>query len=268
VGEVLTWNVAGRVRAVPDQARALAERSPDVVALQEVRAAALDAWEEALARLGYAHVAATLPVDATRRPPERRLGVLIASRAPIQTPAMVEVPWPERYLVARTELDGTIVELHNLHAPISSKAEQVKVRTLEAVSTALGAPSRLARILVGDLNTPQYESREGEVRSFARTRSGRIRPTHGERHDRAELGIVVGLRAHGYADAFRALHGYGRRDRSWLYPHGKTGYRLDHIIVRGLEVVACEYEHGWREAGLSDHAAMWADLRFAGSRGG
>jgi endonuclease/exonuclease/phosphatase family metal-dependent hydrolase len=153
------------------------------------------------------------------------------------------------------------VEVHNLHSPISSKAEQVKVRTLEAVYEALAPPGMVPQVLVGDLNTPQYESREGEVQSFARTRTGRIRPSHGERHDRAELGLVVGLRDHGYADAFRTLHGYARRDRSWLYPHGKTGYRLDHIIVRGLEPIACEYEHGWRDAGLSDHAAMWADLR-------
>jgi endonuclease/exonuclease/phosphatase family metal-dependent hydrolase len=268
MGEVLTWNVAGRVRAVPDQARALAARPSDLVALQEVRAAALGAWEEALGALGYPHVAATLPADAAQRPPERRLGVLIASRAPIETVPMAEVPWPERYLAVRTELDGAAVELHNLHAPISSKAEQVKVRTLEAVYAALAAPGAVPRILVGDLNTPQYESRDGDVRSFARTRSGRIRPSHGERHDRAELGLVVGLREHGYADAFRVLHGYARRDRSWLYAHGKTGYRLDHIIVRGLEAVACEYEHGWRDAGLSDHAGMWADLRFTGSDGG
>jgi hypothetical protein len=33
------------------------------------------------------------------------------------------------------------------------------------------------------------------------------------------------------------------------------------VLVRGLEVVACDYEHGWREARLSDHSAIWADLR-------
>jgi hypothetical protein len=37
------------------------------------------------------------------------------------------------------------------------------------------------------------------------------------------------------------------------------GYRLDHIIVRGLNIAACDYEHAWRNAGLSDHAAMWAN---------
>lgn len=258
---VLTWNVAGRVRSVAEQARALADRPADVVALQEVRATALPAWEIELAALGYPHVVAALPAGGAPRTPERRLGVLLASRepiAPIHTPA---VPWPERYLAARTEADGRPVEIHNLHAPLSSKADEVKVRTLEAVAGGLAAAT-VPQILVGDLNTPQYESREGEVQTFARTRTGRLRPEYGERHDRAELGVVVGLADHGFADAFRLLHGYARRDRSWMYPNGGTGYRLDHILVRGAEVLACEYEHAWREARLSDHSAMWARLRI------
>jgi len=260
---VLSWNVAGRVRGVVEQATALAGRACDVVALQEVRASALPGWQAALGMLGYEHVVATLQPDGTRLEPERRLGTLLASRSPIERRPAAEVPWPERYLVARTRLGDATVEVHNLHAPISQKAGQVKVLTLEAVHAALATGCDVPRILVGDLNTPQYESREGEVQSFARTRTGRIRPSHGERHDRAELLLVTGLREHGYADAFRALHGYGRRDRSWVFPRtmGRAGWRLDHIIVRGLEVVACEYEHAWRDAGLSDHAAMWADLR-------
>lgn len=260
VGIVVSWNVAGRVRSVPAQAAALAQRPADLVALQEVRASALPAWREALSALGFTHVAATLDGPAPRLP-ERRLGVLVAAREPLDVlPPLGELPWPERHLAVHAALDGQPVELHVLHAPISQKAEQVKVRTLEAAFAALAPPGDLPRILVGDLNTPQYESREGEVSTFARTRSGRIRPDYGERHDAAELLLIVGLREHGYVDAFRAVHGYGRRDRSWLYPNGKMGYRLDHVIVRGLRPVACEYEHGWRDRGLSDHAAMWAQL--------
>lgn len=257
---LLSWNVAGRVRSVPEQALALARRPAGIVALQEVRVTALAAWREALGALGFTHVAATL-TDLGPRPPERRLGVLVAARMPVEPLPPLDLPWPERHLAVRTEVGGAEAELHVLHSPISSKPGQVKVLTLEAVHAALAAPCDVPRILTGDLNTPQYESREGEVQSFARTRAGRIRPTHGERHDAAELGVVVGLLEHGYVDAFRFVHGYGRRDRSWLYPHGKMGYRLDHIIVRGLVPSACEYEHGWRDAGLSDHAAIWADLR-------
>jgi endonuclease/exonuclease/phosphatase family metal-dependent hydrolase len=168
------------------------------------------------------------------------------------------VPWPERVLVARTTIGAQTVELTNVHAPLSNKAEEVKVRTLEAVHAHLAPPAGVPRILVGDLNTPQYESREGEVSTFARTRSGKLRPDYGERHDRAELLLITGLAEHGYVDAFRQLHGYARRDRSWLYPNGKMGWRLDHVIARGLDVEACEYRHDWRERGLSDHSAMWA----------
>jgi endonuclease/exonuclease/phosphatase family metal-dependent hydrolase len=38
-------------------------------------------------------------------------------------------------------------------------------------------------------------------------------------------------------------------------------YRLDHVIVSPpLRPVACDYVHAWREQGLSDHSAIWAEL--------
>jgi exonuclease III len=260
VARVLSWNVAGRVRTVAEQARVLADRPCAVIALQEVRASALSAWRAELEQLGYPYIAASLAPGEVAEGPERRLGVLIAGRRPLAACPAPEVPWAERYLAVRTQLDGTKAEIHNLHAPLSSRAGQVKVRTLESVYAHLAAPSGLPRVLVGDLNTPRYESREGEVQTFARTRAGNLRHQYGERHDRAELALLVGLQAHGYVDAFRSLHGYGRRDRSWLYPRRTFGYRLDHVIVRGLRPLACEYEHGWRDAGLSDHAAVTALL--------
>jgi exonuclease III len=253
--DVVSWNVQGRVSSVPEQAAALAERPADVVALQEVRATALPAWREALGQLGYAHLhAAELPRPASA---ERRLGVLLASREPLQPLPSPELPWPERHAAAMTVAG----EVHVLHAPISSKPDRVKVRTLETVAAALAPPRPHPVILVGDLNTPAYESREGEVRSFARTRAGRLREGFDERHDAAELGIVVGLGEHGYVDAFRALHGYAARDRSWVYPNGRMGWRLDHALVRGAVVEACAYEHGWREQRLSDHSAIWLRVR-------
>ena len=251
---IVTWNVAGRVRGVPEQAAALAQRPADVVALQEIRATALVAWREALSALGFGHLAVSEPPGGS---PERRLGVLVASRTPLVRLPSPPLPWPERHAAAYVEGVG---EVHSLHAPISAKAGQVKVLTLETMAAFLAAPREHPVVLAGDLNTPQYESREGDVRSFARTRSGRIREHLGERHDAAELGIVVGLLEHGYVDAFRVLHGYERRDRSWRYPHDRTGYRLDHVLVRGARVEACEYEHAWREARLSDHSGMWARL--------
>lgn len=260
---VLSWNVAGRVRQVPEQAAALTAACPraDVVALQEIRRSAHAAWRDALAAAGLNHQHYSAPPEAGT--PERRLGVLIAARASLAPlPPIDGLPWPERHAAARIAPgDGAAFDLHVLHAPISAKAERVKVVTLERVAAALRGPGPPA-VLAGDFNTPAYESREGEVRSFARTRSGALRDGFDERHDAAELGLVPGLTTDGaWVDAFRAAHGYGARDRSWMYANRRFGYRLDHVLARGLRVAACAYAHGLREARLSDHSAIWADLR-------
>jgi endonuclease/exonuclease/phosphatase (EEP) superfamily protein YafD len=61
-------------------------------------------------------------------------------------------------------------------------------------------------------------------------------------------------------DAFRALHGYGERQASWTFAHDRGGWRLDHVLVHGLQPVASAYAHDWRRAGLSDHSALVVDI--------
>ncbi|TMK23704.1 MAG: hypothetical protein E6G62_11125 [Actinobacteria bacterium] len=82
----------------------------------------------------------------------------------------------------------------------------------------------------------------------------------GQEWDEAELLLLQGLRRHGFRDAFRDLHGYGQREISWGWQRWKGGYRLDHLLVSGLTVEACHYEHRWRAEGLSDHSALMARL--------
>jgi endonuclease/exonuclease/phosphatase family metal-dependent hydrolase len=270
-GRLLSWNVAGRVGPNQDRQLAALEEQPfDVLCLQEVTPTTRSRWEDELSARGL-HVAVS---DWAAEPRgSRRLAVLIASRTPVMPLPPLDLPWAERHLAARTRIAGAAVEVHTLHAPISSKADLVKVRTLEALHAVLaeegsgGAmpesssdPPPRVRILAGDLNTPRYESREGEILTFARTRTGNLRPALGERHDRAELLLVQDLVGHGWRDAFRAVHGYSRRDRSWVPVRG-PGHRLDHILVSpGLQPVACDYVHEWREQRLSDHSAMWAEV--------
>ena len=254
---VLNWNVAGRVAAQEKQIAFLAKRTFDVLCLQEVTPSTRVRWEKALADQGLHVAASECPYPARG---SRRFGVLIASCRPLETLPVLDIPWVERHLAIRTAVDGGELEVHTVHAPLSNKLGQVKVLTLEAIYETLATAGGLPRVLAGDLNTPRYESREGEVISFARTASGRLRPELGERHDRAELALITGLPARGWRDAFRALHGYERRDRSW-FQRGGTGYRLDHILVSPeLSPRACDYLHNVREDGLSDHAAMWAEL--------
>jgi exonuclease III len=253
---LVTWNVAGRVSRQPEQAQAIAGIGADVVALQEVSARTLPLWRTALADCGFAGCETALDgLPAVNR--RRLLGVLTAAREPlVRLPAPPQAPWPERVLCC---LAGD-VEVVNLHSPISPAPDLAKVLTHEAIAAYLAAGAGRPRILCGDLNTPRRELADGDVLTFAHDSAGRLRPERGERWDRAERALVYGLRAHGWVDAFRALHGYGERHASWTFAHDRGGWRLDHVLVAGLRPVAGAYAHDWRRTGLSDHSALVVDL--------
>ena len=255
---LLCWNVAGRLKRQPEQARLIVGLTPDVVCLQEVTATTARAWASALATAGWGHIAIARPAPQTARG-DRRLCVLTAARAPIEELAIKDVPWPERALATR--IDG--LELVNLHSPISPKPNLAKVRTHEALHTYLAQASG-PRALCGDLNTPRREHADGRVWTFARTRNGHLRPERGERWDQAELALIKGLEPFGFRDAFRALYGYERRELSWQWQQWGGGYRLDHLIVSSeVAVPRIEYLHDWRQqAALSDHSPLVADLRW------
>jgi exonuclease III len=253
---LITWNVNRRVERLAAQAAALAGREPDVVALQEVTARTWPLWHAALVTIGLGHALCSLDgADARREPAtRRRTGVVLAARTPLGAAERLEAPWPETTLAA--EVEGVIV--HTAHVPNAANG-WIKPDTLAALRAGLEAGSG-PRVLCGDLNTPRRELPDGTVVSFARDSRTRLRPERGTRWDDAELGVVPGLRDLGFADAFRAVHGYGSREPSWVWSHG-GGWRLDHVFAAGLEVEAAVYHHGWRDDGLSDHSPLEADLR-------
>jgi exodeoxyribonuclease III len=256
---LLSWNVAGRVRRQPEQAELIARLAPDLVCLQEVRPTTAHAWTSALRRAGWEHVALAQS-GAPTGDTDRRLSVLTAARSPLsQVDVDGEVPWPERVLA--TETEG--LHVVNFHSPISPKPNLVKVRTHETLHAHLAA-GHGPRALCGDLNTPRREHPDGRIWTFARTSHGKLRPERGERWDQAELALIKGLEPFGFKDAFRALHGYERRELSWQWQRWGGGYRLDHLIVSTeVEVESVEYLHEWRqEAGLSDHSPLYAELRW------
>jgi endonuclease/exonuclease/phosphatase family metal-dependent hydrolase len=248
---------------------AIAGREPDVLALQEVTERTAPLWRAACARLGLEHIRISLDGADPRREPaaRRRTGVLLAARGPLApAAAALPVPWPETALGAVAPTPAGPVEVCCVHVPNAANG-WVKVRTLEVLRAGLAAAPPAPRVLCGDLNTPRREAADGTVLSFARDSRGRQRPERGEEWDAAELGVVPGLRDLGYRDAFRALHGYASREPSWTWRtisgHG-GGWRIDHLFASAeLEPVACGYHHAWRDAGLSDHAALEADLRPA-----
>jgi exodeoxyribonuclease III len=252
----VTWNVAGRLTRQPDQAEVLAAVEADVITLQEVTARSAPLWRAGLGRMGFAGCETAIDDTLPPQPGRRPLAVLTAAREPIRRLPAPEVPWPERLLCCCV---GD-VEIVNLHSPISPAPDLAKVRTHESVAAYLASTGGPPRVLCGDLNTPRRELPDGDVLTFAHDSAGRLRPARGERWNRAEKALVHGLRARGWVDAFRSLHGYGEREASWTFPHNRGGWRLDHVLVEGLRPVASAYAHDWRRSGLSDHSALVVDL--------
>ena len=252
---LLSWNVAGRVNALPLQAERVQSLRPDVVCLQEVTPTTLPLWRERLAQAGLPHALHAAGDEGVARRP---LMVLTATAVPLSGLEIPGLPWPERALAALMD-DG--IEVINVHSPTSPKPERAKLDTQLAVHAHLACAASHPRILCGDLNTPRREHADGTLWSFARDQYGRLREDRGEEWEHDELALLSGLQRHGFSDAFRLIHGYGQREISWGWKRWPGGYRLDHLLVDGLEVVACTYEHGWREEGLSDHSALLARLR-------
>jgi exonuclease III len=267
---IVSWNVARRNSRLVEQAAALASREPDVVALQEVTNRTLPLWRAALKTIGLPQVAASLDrADPAREPASRRVtGVLLGARTPLAGASALPVPWPETALAAGASFDTTgPVELHCVHVPNAANG-WVKPRTLEAIRKGLAAAASTPRVFCGDLNTPRRELPDGGVISFARDSRGRLRPDRGSEWDEAELGVVPGLRDLGYADAFRMLHGYARREPSWTWQQiagHSGGWRLDHVFAsHELRPTSAIYHHAWRDQGLSDHSALEVELEAHG----
>lgn len=260
--KLISWNVAGRSGVLAAQAEALARQEPDLVCLQEVRATTLGRWSEALAEIGLGELE-----DSSDFIGPRRFFNLTASRWGLRQLAPIGAPQPERVLSLAAQTPHGALELHNVHVPPAQSAGLLKVETCEAIHFALARPSDRHRVLCGDFNAPRMETAEGEVVTFAAERPERLERWDGgerwsvaERWDAAERSILTGLADWGLVDVFRALHGYERQDASWAFntrARRKSAHRLDHILASdGLNPVWCDYHHGWREAGLSDHSAI------------
>jgi exodeoxyribonuclease-3 len=257
---LISWNVAGRLSSARAQADVVAGVGPDLVCLQELTLATADVWTASLKAAGYEVLVAPLPAV---RESSRPLAVLIAARSELSVVPVADVPWPERVLAAQLD-GGSGVEVVNVHSPISPKPGLAKVLTHEAVFRHLSVEADHPRLVCGDLNTPRREHPDGSVWTFARTRSGVLRPERGQRWDDAESALIRGLEPRGFRDAFRERHGHTLKEVSWAWPRG-GGYRLDHLIVsEQIAVVECGYLHEWRtELKLSDHSPLAAVLTVA-----
>jgi exonuclease III len=250
--KLITWNVAGRTRDLRRQGEALARQEPDLVCLQEIRPSTVGHFTAVLADAGLGHA-----LDSGRFRNGRRLFCLTVSRWSLRELPAVGAPLPERVLSTAVDTPHGPLELHHAHIPSALNRGIAKLETCEALHERLSRPSDRHRVLCGDLNLPRGETMDGEVITFAADH-----PELSDRWDRGERSILPGLAEWGLRDVFRDLHGYERQDASWVLhtrARRKAGLRIDHILASdGLRPRWCDYHHGWREDGLSDHSALEA----------
>ena len=261
---VLSWNVAGRVGArLQDQAERVLGAGADVVALQEVTRATYSSWSDRLRVAGYS-VLSTIDLLSVPYPPPvaRKNFNLLAARHPIA--ALPGLSWPdseqardafpEKYLAGRTSCDGGLIDVHNAHLPPGSTRGIVKPHAFQAIRRRLDEPTAALQVLCGDFNTPRSEDDTGVV-SWGTKRGADQDP---EMWDAAERSILDHPRLR---DVYRACRTAGQPFAvSHITRSGPKRY--DHVYAGpGLEPVSCRYLNDWLEEGLSDHAAVEAELR-------
>jgi endonuclease/exonuclease/phosphatase family metal-dependent hydrolase len=263
----------------------------DLCGFQEIRASTVGNWRTSLERAGYA-VVDTFALAREHGVPHpsamREDGLLIASRWPVRAlkPNRIEIAWPERLLSVVVKHPAQAFEFHTTHVPNGSQGERLyykegptagrdrlekKVDTLEAIFRALTRNKLMPRILAGDFNEPFSESPNGAIQYWQHKCPAGLRSTLQERWRDAADSVFRGLSAHGVQDAFRTKHGHGKAAHSWetnpkqdedgLPITAPNLYRLDHLFASTeFTIETCDYDHSFRGKGLSDHAAIYAEL--------
>ena len=274
--KLISWNTAKRVERAERQVAALLERRPDVVALQEVNRRSLPILMKGLEAGGLGYVRSAVPMESTDTQ-ARAIGVMIASRFPLSpvTDGLTLKSWPEKFVAAMVQSPLGPVEVNTVHVPPGRSHGWEKIRVFEAVFEALAKTSANHRLLCGDFNSPQAELETGEVicwgKRLAKDGRWRLHRTRrggsAEEWERGETSVLVGLREFDLDDVFRRFNGYHLPAFSIEMRHGATitRRRFDHIFAsHSLAALSCDYLHGLREQGLSDHAPIEAE--FSGSQ--
>ncbi|MCI0392387.1 MAG: endonuclease/exonuclease/phosphatase family protein [Acidobacteria bacterium] len=277
--KLISWNVNGRSKKLPDQVSVLVHRNPQVIALQEVTRGNTQILQKHLADQGFSFTINSFEVacSLTDLTGPRRYGQLIASKFPISPilPGNFQVPWPERILSAEINTPWSSIDIHTTHIPPGATNFWIKIEMLEGLYQGLAGNTQRPRILCGDLNTPKEERPDGEVITWGQRINKedkavirkRIRGNSGKRWDEGERNVLKGLANYDLKDVYRLVHGYERQEFSWYAKRkGLTiGRRFDHIFCSSsLNPVICEYLHEFREMGLSDHSAIEACFDISG----
>jgi len=228
---IVAWNIrAGGGARLAAICAALARHDPDVLVLSEYRGGlAGDRLRAALNGLGYRWLTKT-------EPPAGCNGVLIAARRRFRElgPLSPDVPEPWRMVGAafdRLQVAG--IYMPNLRA---------KVPYWEALIAAFTPHAATPAVAIGDFNTCRaYVDEPGAIDVTAH--------------------YIDRIEAAGFRDLWRHRYPEGR-EFSWYSTRG-NGFRIDHAFFSSIlaeRAGVVRYSHAEREAGVSDHSILLAEL--------
>ena len=248
---IVAWNIrAGGGKRVGAIASALERWAADVVTLSEFRGTPPSRWlAERLRAAGLVHQRTT----ADARTPARN-ALLVASRFPLRRLAPPAIEDLSRLLHVRIAAPGGLSGVRSLHLVSVHVPNRVTGRKYDFLDAACERVRALGSerpgILVGDTNSGKRGIDE---------QSPAFNLTEEQWFER--------LAAHGWRDLYRHLHEQ-RRAYTWYSPNGDNGFRLDQLFATDalcphFTAMAYRWAGRGRRSGVSDHAAIIADLSLA-----
>lgn len=254
--KIATFNINGIIRRLPNLLDWLAQAQPDIVCLQELKAAEPDFPRKAIEAAGY---------GAIWRSQSAWNGVAILARDAEPVPTRAELPGdPDdrqpRYIEAAVQ--GILIA--SLYAPNGNPQPGPKFTYKLAWHDRLARhaaelfATRLPIVLAGDYNVAP------EPRDIYPTRSyddnALVQPETRAAH-RALL-------AQGWTDALRHLHPEDGLYTFWDYRRNRwprdAGLRLDHLLLSpdiAARLTEAGVDRGVRgRENASDHAPVWIEI--------
>jgi exodeoxyribonuclease III len=256
---LVTWNVNSLRARLPRVLELLAELRPDVVCLQETKAAAPAFPSAALRAAGY---------TAVHHSAGRWAGVAILARADLAVDQPVAglpgeaAPEEARWIEASVEGMRIVSKYVPNGRAVGTKAFAAKLAFLDAARRRVSALRGSPLVLAGDLNVAPTDRDVYDPQVFAEL-------THTTPEERSRFEGLLGC---GLVDAYRLLHpeevGYTWWDYRAGHFHRNLGMRLDFVLV-GTELAAgvraCDILRAYRKgAKPSDHAPLLTTLAAAG----
>jgi len=273
---IVSWNVRhqGLETRLAEVVSCLVDSGADVIALQEVATSLIDSTAGLLSNYGFISSIDSFAHTLAGRWGRKPFGSMVLSKwpaAPASGDWRRDSPFPESFARAVVESPGGPIDVLSVHVPNGASNGWKKVATFRTLAGELTEPSDIPQIVAGDFNEPKELLADGSIVTFSEVEQGRntehrLWTDHdgetGDLHEWEEaVQAVLGREpTHRLQDVHRLVHGCSSMPTT--HPELGGGLRwFDHILVSPeLRVTKCGLYSEWREAGVSDHAAVWADM--------